>query len=113
MKKVKSIAVVILIALSVCVISTQCVKKIVNTSGSINGIVTDSSTGEPINNVSITLSPSGKTISTGSDGAYEIIDLEPLQYKIQAMHSSYKTNTKTVTVISGEIIRGDIQMTKK
>lgn len=104
-----------ILASSLCVLllCTNCAKKITTTTGSINGIVTDAVSGEPINNISITLSPSGKTISTGSDGAYEITDLEPLQYKIQAMHPSYKTNTKTVTVLPSEIIRGDMQMTLK
>ncbi|MBR4391748.1 MAG: carboxypeptidase regulatory-like domain-containing protein [Bacteroidales bacterium] len=81
--------------------------------GSINGVVTDINTGEPIGNVSLTLSPSGKTSVTGSDGNYEFIDLEAAQYKIQARHAEYKTDTKTVNVLAGETVRGDIQLTPK
>lgn len=81
--------------------------------GTINGIVTDFQTGEPIPNVTMTLSPSGASATTGSDGAFEFVDLEAGQYKIQARHSDYKTDTKTVNVLAGETVRGDMQLTLK
>lgn len=79
--------------------------------GSIHGVVSDVVTGEPIKNVSLTLSPSGKSATTGSDGVYEFVNLEAGQYKIQARHNEYKTDTKTVTVLAGETVSGDILMT--
>lgn len=79
--------------------------------GSINGTVTDVITGEPIKNVSLTLSPSGKSATTGSDGVFEFINLEAAQYKIQARHNDYKTDTKTVVVVAGETVPGDMQLT--
>lgn len=81
--------------------------------GTISGTVTDINTGEPIGNVSLTISPSGKTSVTGSDGNYEFVDLEATQYKIQARHATYKTDTKTVNVLAGETVRGDMQLTPK
>lgn len=81
--------------------------------GTISGTVTDINTGEPIGNVSLTISPSGKSSVTGSDGNYEFVDLEATQYKIQARHANYKTDTKTVNVLAGEIVRGDMQLTPK
>lgn len=81
--------------------------------GTISGSVTDINTGEPIGNVTLTLSPSGKSTTTGSDGNYEFVDLEAQQYKIQARHASYKTDTKTVTVYAGEVVRGDMQLAPK
>lgn len=81
--------------------------------GIISGTVTDVNTGEPISNVSLTLSPSGKTSVTGSDGNFEFIDLEATQYKIQARHADYKTDTKTVNVLAGQTVRGDMQLTPK
>ena len=81
--------------------------------GTISGTVTDVNTGEPIGNVTLTLSPSGKSTTTGSDGNYEFIDLTAMQYKIQARHVSYKTDTKTVNVLAGEIVRGDISLSPK
>lgn len=81
--------------------------------GTISGTVTDVNTGEPVGNVSLTLSPSGKTSVTGSDGNYEFVDLEATQYKIQARHIDYKTDTKTVNVLAGQTARGDMQLTPK
>lgn len=81
--------------------------------GTISGTVTDINTGEPIGNVSLTISPSGKSSVTGSDGNYEFVDLEATQYKIQARHANYKTDTKTVNVLAGETVRGDMQLTPK
>lgn len=81
--------------------------------GTISGTVTDINTGEPIGNVSLTLSPSGKTTVTGSDGNFEFVDLVANQYKIQARHIDYKTDTKTVNVLAGETARGDISLSPK
>lgn len=82
-------------------------------TGNVIGMVTDATTGEPISNVTMTLSPSGKSATTGSDGIFEFNDLEAVQYKMQARHASYKTDTKTVTVLAGEIVRGDMQLMPK
>lgn len=81
--------------------------------GKVIGTVTDATTGEPISNVTMTLSPSGKSATTGSDGIFEFNDLEAVQYKMQARHANYKTDTKTVTVLAGEIVRGDMQLMPK
>lgn len=81
--------------------------------GTLTGTVTDAITGEPIGNVTLTLSPTGKSTTTGSDGNYEFTDLQANQYKIQARHSEYKTDTKTATVLAGETVRGDMQLTPK
>ncbi|MBQ6729699.1 MAG: carboxypeptidase regulatory-like domain-containing protein [Bacteroidales bacterium] len=81
--------------------------------GKVIGTVTDATTGEPISYVTMTLSPSGKSATTGSDGIFEFNDLEAVQYKMQARHANYKTDTKTVTVLAGEIVRGDMQLTPK
>jgi hypothetical protein len=82
-------------------------------TGNVIGMVTDATTGEPISNVTMTLSPSGKSATTGSDGIFEFNDLEAVQYKMQARHANYKTDTKTVTVLAGEIVRGDMQLMPK
>ena len=81
--------------------------------GTVIGTVTDAVSGEPIGNVTLTLSPTGKSTTTGSDGNYEFTDLQANQYKIQARHHDYKTDTKTVDVLAGETVRGDMQLTPK
>jgi hypothetical protein len=103
---------IILIAV-LAVLLAGCTEDEYTLFGTISGTVTDVNTGEPIGNVSLTLSPTGKSATTGSDGNYEFNDLTATQYKIQARHANYRTDTKTVNVLAGEIVRGDMQLTPK
>ena len=80
-------------------------------TGNIVGKVTDSSTGEVMHGVTVTITPGGLSRTTGSDGYFEFRDLEPKQYEIQAHKDGYTTNNKTVNVITGYDITGDIQLT--
>ena len=80
-------------------------------TGNIIGKVTDSSTGEVMQGVTVTITPGGTSRTTGSDGYFEFRDLEPKQYEIQARKNGYTTNNKTVTVITGYDVPGDIQLT--
>ena len=61
--------------------------------------------------VTVTITPGGTSRTTGSDGYFEFRDLEPKQYEIQARKNGYTTNNKTVTVITGYDVPGDIQLT--
>lgn len=98
---------IFLIFLSLC---GACSKDEAETSGGISGLVTNRENGEPLSGVNITLNPGGKAATTGSDGRYEFAGLEPAIYTVQAKCSGYKTNTKSVTVVAGEIMVGDLQM---
>lgn len=80
-------------------------------TGNILGKVTDAATGEVLQGVTMTITPGGTSRTTGSDGYFEFRDLEPRQYEIQARKSGYTTNNKTVTVITGRDVPGDIQLT--
>lgn len=77
----------------------------VSTVGSIYGVVSDAVNGEPIRNVSVTLSPSNLTTATGSDGHYEFIDLPEGQYKVQCTSAKYQTNSRQITVSLGKVCR--------
>ncbi|MBQ8593843.1 MAG: carboxypeptidase regulatory-like domain-containing protein [Bacteroidaceae bacterium] len=79
-------------------------------TGNIAGKVTDAATGEVLQGVTVTITPGGDARTTGSDGYFEFRDLEPKQYEIQARKSGYTTNNKTVTVITGYDVPGDIQL---
>jgi len=89
----------------------SCAKDIVDLHGSVGGTVYDSRTGEPLSGVVMTLSPSGKTISTGSDGRYEFQTVEPGSYSVQAVRSGYESDNRTVSVTAGETSRLDFQLT--
>ncbi len=80
-------------------------------TGNILGKVTDAITGEVLQGVTVTIIPSGISRTTGSDGYFEFRDLEPKQYEIQAHKSEYRTNNKTVAVVTGRDVSGDIQLT--
>ena len=108
MKMVLKICVLFLLSCSIA----GCAKDEVETTGSVYGIITNADNGEPVSGVIISLNPGGKSASTGSDGRYEFLNLEPEQYTVQAMCSGYKSNTKRITVVAGEIASGDMLLTK-
>ena len=92
MKTYKSI-IWILLAASYCML-VSCVKEIEITVGSIQGIVTNAQNNEPIQGVNISLSPTGLSAVTGSDGRYEFTNLAAGQYTVQGVKSGFESNTK-------------------
>lgn len=88
-----------------------CAKDIEVFTGNIVGKVTDSTTGKVLQGVSVSIKPSGNSHTTGSDGYFEFRDLEPKQYEIQAKKEGYNSNNKIVTVVIGQDVKGDIQLT--
>ena len=81
-------------AFALCMM-TSCEKEKPVATGKIQGIVTNSITGEPIKSVNISLSPTGLSAVTGSDGRYQFNNLEPGQYTVQGMKEGYESNTKS------------------
>lgn len=88
-----------------------CAKDEETFTGNIIGKVTDSTNGEVMSGVTVTIIPGGTSRTTGSDGHFEFRDLEPKQYEIQAHKDGYSTNYKVVTVTIGYDTPGDIQLT--
>lgn len=79
--------------------------------GSIHGVVSDSSNGQPLENATILLSPSGLTKNTDATGYYKFENLETQQYTLTVQKQGYQPNRKTVTTISGEDLQVDILLT--
>ena len=96
-------------AFALCLM-TSCTKEKTVTTGQIQGIVTNSITGEPIKTVNISLSPTGLSAVTGSDGRYQFNNLEPGQYTVQGMKEGYESNTKNITIVADNISSGDMTM---
>lgn len=94
----------------ICFGLISCSKDHVDITGNILGSVSDSRTGEPLAGVSLSLSPSGKTYTTGMDGRYEFRDIEAQEYSIQADKSGYQADKKTAFVKVGEDSRIDFQL---
>lgn len=66
------------------------------------GTVVDSETMEPIEGVSVQLSPSSKNMVTGANGRFEFAELDAVQYTITVQKAGYSTNRKLVNAIAGE-----------
>ena len=66
------------------------------------GTVVDRETMEPIEGVSVVLSPSAKNQVTGADGRFEFAELDAVQYTITVQKAGYSTNRKLVNTIAGE-----------
>lgn len=82
------------------------------TQGDIVGVVTDAVNGtQPLSGVQVSILPNGGSTSTGSDGKFSFPKLEAGEYKIQFMKEGYETNTKSVTVVPGQVSNADIQLT--
>src|SRR3989339_1123342 len=108
-KKIGFLSVMVLLA--GLLIYTACKKKEdVPLVGNIEGIVTNSQTSQPIQGAVVNLSPLNSSTGTGADGKYNYKDLDPKEYTIQVQKDGFVTNTKTVTVIAGQTIRGDITL---
>lgn len=77
----------------------------------IQGTVTDYQTGEPLSQANVTLSPSGLSKQTDSNGFYRFEELDIQQYTVTVQKQGYQPNRKTVIAISGETQQVDIQLT--
>ena len=77
------------------------------------GTVVDRDTMEPIEGVSVILSPSGKNAVTKADGRFEFAELDAVQYTITVQKAGYSTNRKLVNAIAGETVETTITMELK
>lgn len=77
---------------------------------SIYGTVMDYGTGEPIDNVNLTLSPSGRSILTANDGHFEFFDLDAGTYVITAQKEGYSNDRKHVIIEAGKSIKVSLLM---
>lgn len=78
----------------------------------LHGIVLDDASGECIPGATVTLSPSGRTQTTGSDGRYQFSEVDAMQYTVTVQKPGYSTNRKIVNVISGEATEANITLHK-
>jgi len=90
-----------------------CAKRFDKESALLHGIVSDAADNTPISGVLVTLSPGGKNDKTGSDGRYELSELEPRQYRILVQANGYRDDFKTVNAVVGEKTSVNFQMTKR
>lgn len=79
----------------------------------VSGTVVDATTMEPIEGVSVQLSPSSKNMVTGANGRFEFAEVDAVQYTITVQKAGYSTNRKLVNAIAGETTDVSITMEVK
>jgi len=82
----------------------------VPTTGTINGVIYDASTSQPMSGVTITTEPTTSSKITDTNGSFKIEGVEPGDYTLQAAKSGYMTNSTTVKVVVGETASADLQL---
>lgn len=87
-----------------------CAKDVLDTTGNIAGVITDAETGRVLSGANITLTPTGKSFTTGMDGRYVFHDIDVGSYTVQTTKSGYVQNQKNVEVRAGETSSLDFQL---
>lgn len=91
---------------------SSCTEEEEITQGDIVGVVTDAINGtQPLSGVQVSILPNGASTNTGSDGKFSFPQLKAGEYKLQFIKEGYEANTKSVTVVPGQVANADIQLT--
>ncbi|GEM_PF-1523684 len=86
---------------------------LVSETGSIDGVVLDAFTLQPIEGVNIQTIPATVSITTDSLGRYTLSNLPPASYSINASVAGYQNTTLDVVVTAGNVTHADISMTSR
>jgi hypothetical protein len=83
------------------------------TTGRIGGTVTEAQTGAPVPGATVTVTGGSliggpKTITTGDDGHYDVVELPPGTYNVEVSYSGVKPIKRRVVVRQGELLPLDI-----
>lgn len=100
---------VFLFIIALTALTTSCEPVVYDTFCTISGTVIDLETGDPIQQATVTLSPTGYNTYTGDDGHFEFIELDARQYTVTVQKTGYVTNRKTVTTVAGGVV--DVSLT--
>ena len=74
-------------------------------------MISDSRSGAFLSGVSVALTPTGKTYTTGVDGKYEFRDIESQEYSVSVTKSGYQSDKRTAFVQVGQDTNLDFQLT--
>ena len=83
----------------------------VDITGNIVGVVYDAERNEPLQGVSMALTPLGKTTTTSQNGSYSFKDIDAGTYRVQAQKTGYKEDSKSVDVSIGDNASLDFHLT--
>lgn len=84
----------------------------VTPSGSLEGIVSDASTGAPLEGAQVTVAGQVGvfTVATDSNGKYGVVDLPAGAYLISVQATGYYVNTTQMGVVAGVVSSGDVTL---
>lgn len=99
----------LLLIITLIAMATSCEPVTYDTFCTISGTVIDLDTGDPVQQATVTLSPTGYNTYTGNDGHFEFIGLDARQYTVTVQKTGYLTNRKTVTTVAGGVV--DVNLT--
>lgn len=102
----KTLAILTLFAALVLVFSA-CKKETSDSFGNIAGTVIDNAMGNPVQRAVVTLNPTSLQVFTGSNGQFEMQEVEPGRYTARVTCNGYQANSLIVNVIAGETTRAD------
>jgi len=83
-------------------------------NGRLGGTVSEAQTGAPVPGATVTVSSKGliggpRTVTTGDDGRYELVELPPGTYNVEVSYSGVKPIKRRVAIRQGELLPLDIQ----
>ena len=78
----------------------------------ITGKVLDYENAEPLENATVTLTPSSNNYTTTSDGTFKFTNLEAVRYTITVQKSGYATDRVSVNALAGETVEQIIKLRK-
>ena len=93
-------------------ICSSCVKPEPDIWGSISGVVKDAQSNQPIEGVKVTVTATGASQITNSDGQFTFDNLDATEYSLSFEKTGYFSHTQKVTVLAGETATAQVQLKK-
>lgn len=100
----------LLLTVILAVLFSACAQKEPDVWGGISGVVKDFQNNNPLEGVKVTITSTGDSKITGSDGQFSFENLDAKEYTISFEKAGYLTTTQTVRVLAGETVSAHIQM---
>lgn len=93
-------------------VCSSCVKQEPDIWGTISGVVKDVQTNQPLEGVKVTVTATGASQITNSDGQFTFDNLDATEYSLSFEKAGYFTLTQKVTVLAGETATAQVQLKK-
>ena len=94
----------------ISVLFSACVQVEPNIWGGISGVVKDFQTNQPLEGVKVTITSTGDSKITNSDGQFSFENLDAKEYTLSFEKAGYLSTTQTVRVLAGESVSAHVQM---